>query len=106
MLELVAILGIFTFVIGLVLTVISSYNIGKKTYDIKVQLEADVEKIIQDNVNNFLQNHGSHQCRHTWKIIKEVSLYSESTDKMPYGTRHTLQCEKCGELKYSTGASP
>jgi hypothetical protein len=38
-------------------------------------------------------------CRHKWSVIKET-LIVEYNDSTPVGTRFTLQCRRCGDLKF------
>lgn len=40
----------------------------------------------------------SDKCRHKWKIIKTTDVYEFHDSKMPYATRYTLQCTKCGDI--------
>lgn len=40
----------------------------------------------------------AHKCQHTWKII-ETKNVCEVGYTVPMGTRSTLQCEQCGDLK-------
>ena len=47
-------------------------------------------------------------CEHKWKIIQEVKKLGQRTDiyddpigeKFILGTKYTLQCEKCGDIKF------
>lgn len=41
-------------------------------------------------------------CRHCWKIHHTVDVYVSSFDKMPYKTKRTLICSKCGKIKKIT----
>jgi hypothetical protein len=38
-------------------------------------------------------------CRHKWQVIKETVIV-EYNDSTPVGTRFTLQCSRCGDLKF------
>jgi predicted lipase len=45
------------------------------------------------------------KCRHKWQIIKttDVYEYSESplvVSPLPYATRYTLQCTRCGDVMH------
>ena len=38
-------------------------------------------------------------CRHCWETHHTVEVYEYSYDKMPYKTKRTLICSKCGKIK-------
>ena len=40
-------------------------------------------------------------CRHKWRIIQTTQIYDPSQGmEVPVGTRFTMQCSKCGNLKF------
>jgi hypothetical protein len=40
-------------------------------------------------------------CRHKWTIIKETNIVDPLLNlQVPVGVRYTLQCAKCGDIKF------
>lgn len=37
--------------------------------------------------------------KHTWKLIKDISLYDENDLETPTGHKYISQCTTCGKLK-------
>jgi len=35
-------------------------------------------------------------CRHDWELIREVGLYNNARDNMPYAELMVYRCKKCG----------
>ena len=90
------IFGIIMFAIGVVLSIVSAFKIGKKDYSISVNLQPDVEQIIEKSVEKFLSKHGNHECNHKWKIIKTGPVTGDNNTRIGY--YYDLQCEKCGTI--------
>ena len=38
-------------------------------------------------------------CCHDWESHNKTDVYASATSKMPYKTKETLICKKCGKIK-------
>lgn len=38
-------------------------------------------------------------CCHDWESHNKTDVYASETSKMPYKTKETLICKKCGKIK-------
>lgn len=42
--------------------------------------------------------HHKYGHKHTYEIIKEITVYRQSTDKMPSGYKYVSRCTTCGKI--------
>lgn len=38
-------------------------------------------------------------CLHKWDNVSEMNVFEYENSKMPYQTKRTLICERCGRIK-------
>lgn len=38
-------------------------------------------------------------CKHEWELLQETLMYGSEQDELPYGTKWTYRCKKCGDMK-------
>lgn len=41
-------------------------------------------------------------CCHDWECHHKINVYEDEWSKMPYKTKETLICKKCGKIKRIT----
>lgn len=92
-------LGLALFVLGLIMMILGSINIGKKQY--KVTFEQDVEKIISNTVNDFMSKNTKTICNHKWEDKTIINLYREgksAENSLPISRIYVQQCKHCGVI--------
>ena len=40
------------------------------------------------------------KCAHSFKIIDQAKVFSNTNTQIPVGTKYTQKCEHCGEMRY------